>query len=217
MQVIPIETSRYGPVTPAYQTNLDVIDVGFGPVSKVIGSCLRRHQGSGQCWGTFESKWVDQKDTSISCLMQDNLLDIQASYKADPTNQVKIVNTSSSPVAAPKATGGVDNSYGTYSSCPQCAPARKEKCDQAQIPPIVGVGCLYTGSVAYTDATSVHGYRGPSSISANASYGSYVSGTGDRRHPYPGESQQCSGNNRAVGLSSLYSVNGSPFVSYGSL
>jgi len=94
---VPIQCSRYGPVQPAFVEKgcgPPKVDVCLGPVSKVIDGCMSRHQSSGQCWGTFESHWCDQKDTSLSCLQDHNLVKVDAYHQTGATNEVGSVGGS---------------------------------------------------------------------------------------------------------------------------
>lgn len=82
---LPIETSRLGPVDVAFEDNNGVIPFGLGPCSQAL-TVAGRH-GS-QCWGEFPSQWLNQKDSSASCMWEHKLQNISAHYTTPRTNQV---------------------------------------------------------------------------------------------------------------------------------
>ena len=84
---IPIEHSRLGPVTPAYVSDDNDIAFGLFPCSKV-NQIFGRH-GS-QCWGTGPSQWLNQTDSSASCIWEQKLDNISAYYTQPRMNDVTI-------------------------------------------------------------------------------------------------------------------------------
>ena len=72
--LIPTKT-QYSEIEPAFMScsvgGEYISIVANGPISKVIGNCMQRRQGTGQCVGTFHSKDVDASDTPWSCINQE--------------------------------------------------------------------------------------------------------------------------------------------------
>lgn len=85
MPYLPIQFSRLGPVDLAFESDNNVIPFGLGPCSQAI-EVFGRH--GDQCWGSFESKWLHQKDASASCFWEKRMDNISAHYTTPRTNQV---------------------------------------------------------------------------------------------------------------------------------
>lgn len=85
MPYIPIEFSRLGPVDLAYNSMDNVIPFALGPCSQAI-EVFGRHEGL--CWGSFPSEWLNQSDTSASCIWESKVENISAHYTTPRTNQV---------------------------------------------------------------------------------------------------------------------------------
>lgn len=82
---IPIEYSRLGPMDLAFESANNVVPFALGPCSQAI-EIFGRHES--QCWGSFPSQWVNQKDSSASCVWEYKLKNITAHYTEPRTNLV---------------------------------------------------------------------------------------------------------------------------------
>lgn len=94
---VPIAHSRLRSVELPYNTNSsthalnnqhDVIPLALGPCSQAI-EIFSRHQD--QCYGSFPSKWVHQKDTATGCMWENNVTGLSAYYTEPRTNNVTSV------------------------------------------------------------------------------------------------------------------------------
>ena len=86
---LPIQFSRLGQVDLAYESDNNNIAFGLGPCSQAI-KIFGRH-GS-MCWASFPSQWLNQSDSSASCIWESKLDNLQAFYTEPRTNQMTQVS-----------------------------------------------------------------------------------------------------------------------------
>lgn len=87
MAAIPKYKSHYGQVELAFLHNHNMMPVGLGPCSKCVDIVQRHHEGD-RCWGTFESQWHLQGDTSMQCVQSSYNLTRFDGYYTSPQSDV---------------------------------------------------------------------------------------------------------------------------------
>lgn len=87
MAAIPKYKSNYGQVELAFLHGQNMMPVGLGPCSKCVDIQQRHHEGD-RCWGTFESQWHLQGDTSMQCVQSSYNLNRFDGYYTSPQSDV---------------------------------------------------------------------------------------------------------------------------------
>ncbi len=137
---VPIKRSIFSPVETAYASAAGAPAVAHGwcPLSKIIGVSGHRKQGAGVAWGKCPAEFINARDASVSCMMEDDVGGLTVSVKTDATNNLYGYKNGNPQRANVLASGrdpalqGAENvadcgkqcrSYGSYSSCPGCGPS----------------------------------------------------------------------------------------------
>lgn len=110
MASVPRYKSAYGKVDMAFVGSNDMMPVGLGPCSQCI-DIQQRHQEGDRCWGTFQSNWFLQGDTSLKCAQNAyHLQQFDGYYTGPQSDTVYVQDVQDDGASVAAAQSGIDSS-----------------------------------------------------------------------------------------------------------